>query len=258
MKSAEEWAENAIKQITQFAMLDANAKRPDGGVHSNDLQAILTNVIGQAQADARAILSKPEPNAELNALAAEIMNEPLSDEIKCGFKFSKPEPRAMRRAEEWTDELFFPGAPCELSEHGDDFVQDWVKSNSHARWENIEIIKRIQADVLASAAPAGWKPFQEELTIGNGAINMDDEQIRKMVDRFLGWRLPKPWNPDNGISYKRPNYAHDPAEHDWPTGTNLFDASQAEQMIRYMLECTAAPTEKDAQYLGRGSHERPR
>lgn len=53
MKSAEEWAENAIKQITQFAMLDANAKRPDGSVHSNDLQAILTNVIGQAQADAR-------------------------------------------------------------------------------------------------------------------------------------------------------------------------------------------------------------
>lgn len=67
-----------------------------------------------------------------------------------------------------------------------------------------------------------------------------DTQIRlaaeMMVDRFLGWRLPNPWNPDNGISYQRPNYAHEPADHDWPTGTNLFDAQQATEMVRYMLE----------------------
>jgi len=63
----------------------------------------------------------------------------------------------------------------------------------------------------------------------------NEEQIKHMVYRFLGWRLPKPWNPDNGISYQRPNYAHAPAEHDWPTGTNLFDATQAEAMVRHML-----------------------
>lgn len=33
-----------------------------------------------------------------------------------------------------------------------------------------------------------------------------------------------------------PNYAHAPADHDWPTGTNLFDAEQATAMVRYMLE----------------------
>lgn len=65
---------------------------------------------------------------------------------------------------------------------------------------------------------------------------MDDAQIKHMVDRFLGWRLPKPWRPDNGISYQRPNYAHEPADHDWPTGTNLFDADQATEMVRYMVE----------------------
>jgi hypothetical protein len=65
---------------------------------------------------------------------------------------------------------------------------------------------------------------------------MTEDQIKHMVNRFLGWRLPKPWNPDNGISYQRPNYAHAPAEHDWPTGTNLFDASQAEAMIRYVID----------------------
>jgi len=65
---------------------------------------------------------------------------------------------------------------------------------------------------------------------------MTPEQIKHMVDRFLGWRLPNPWNPDNGIIYKRPNFMHAPADHDWPTGTNLFDATQAEAMVRYMLE----------------------
>jgi hypothetical protein len=63
-----------------------------------------------------------------------------------------------------------------------------------------------------------------------------DEMVKRMVNRFLGWRLPKPWHPDNGISYKRPNYAHPPADHDWPVGTNLFSATEVEAMIRYMLD----------------------
>lgn len=63
---------------------------------------------------------------------------------------------------------------------------------------------------------------------------LTDEQIKYMVSRFLGWRLPKNWNPDNGISYQRPNYAHAPADHDWPTGTNLLDADQAYWMVRHM------------------------
>ncbi len=65
---------------------------------------------------------------------------------------------------------------------------------------------------------------------------MSEEQIKHMVDRFLGWRLPAYFSPDGGISYQRPNYAHAPAEHDRPTGTNLFDAQQATEMVRYMLQ----------------------
>jgi hypothetical protein len=65
---------------------------------------------------------------------------------------------------------------------------------------------------------------------------LTDAQIKHMVDRFLCWRLPKPWHPDNGISYRRPNFLHAPADHDWPVGTNLFDAGQAEAMVRNMLE----------------------
>jgi hypothetical protein len=71
---------------------------------------------------------------------------------------------------------------------------------------------------------------------------MTDAQIKHMVDRFLMWRLPKPWNPDNGVSYERPNYAHPPADHDWPVGTNLFDADQTTAMVRYMIDgLPAAP-----------------
>jgi hypothetical protein len=64
---------------------------------------------------------------------------------------------------------------------------------------------------------------------------MTEDQIKHMVNRFLGWRLPAPWHPDNGISYNRPNYSHAPTPHDWPSGTNLFDATQADAMVRHMI-----------------------
>lgn len=63
---------------------------------------------------------------------------------------------------------------------------------------------------------------------------MTDDQIKHMANRFLGWRLPEPFNPDGGISFKRPNY--DPSIDAHPVGTNLFDATQAEAMVRYMVE----------------------
>lgn len=63
---------------------------------------------------------------------------------------------------------------------------------------------------------------------------MTEDQIKHMVGRFLGWRLPKNFNPDAGISYTRPNYA--PNVEATPSGTNLFDATQADEMVRHMIE----------------------
>lgn len=63
---------------------------------------------------------------------------------------------------------------------------------------------------------------------------MTEEQIKHLVDRFLGWRLPKDFNPDAGIRYERPNY-HASIDAT-PSGTNLFDAKQATEMVRYMVE----------------------
>lgn len=68
---------------------------------------------------------------------------------------------------------------------------------------------------------------------------MNDAQVKQMVDRFLGWKLPRDtFNPDCGISFdKAPFNVHTghPMLHE-PTGTNLFDAQQATAMVRHMVE----------------------
>jgi hypothetical protein len=66
---------------------------------------------------------------------------------------------------------------------------------------------------------------------------MTDDQIKHMVQRFLGWRLPDNFNPDAGISFEpmfNANTAH-PMRHE-PQGTNLLDATQAEAMIRHLVD----------------------
>lgn len=65
---------------------------------------------------------------------------------------------------------------------------------------------------------------------------MTDEQIKAMVDRFLSWKLPEDFNPDNGISFQQiSNPGTMFAYEHVPTGTNLFTATQAEAMVRHML-----------------------
>ena len=60
----------------------------------------------------------------------------------------------------------------------------------------------------------------------------NEEQIKYMVQRFLGWKLPTDFNPDNGISFER-TVPHPACP---PVGTNLFSADQADAMVRYMVE----------------------
>jgi hypothetical protein len=66
---------------------------------------------------------------------------------------------------------------------------------------------------------------------------MNNDQIKRMVDRFLGWKLPENFSPDGGISFKRLGNIGTPHEyrHD-PVGTNLFDATQAYAMVQYMVD----------------------
>lgn len=51
-----------------------------------------------------------------------------------------------------------------------------------------------------------------------------------MVSRFLTWKLPSDFSPDNGVWFN-------PLQHMscWPTGTNLLTATQARQMLEHVF-----------------------
>ena len=62
---------------------------------------------------------------------------------------------------------------------------------------------------------------------------VDSLDIKKMVDRFLGWPFPDDFSPDGGISYKP--FIMTTGQIIKPIGTNLLSAAQATEMIKYLL-----------------------
>lgn len=89
---------------------------------------------------------------------------------------------------------------------------------------------------------------------------MTDEQIKHMVDRFLGWKLPANFRPDCGIEFDADKYVKlNPRNGRLePNGTNLFDFTQAEAMVEYMLHGLpdADATGAAEQQVGRAVYER--
>lgn len=66
---------------------------------------------------------------------------------------------------------------------------------------------------------------------------MTEAQIKHMVGQFLGWKLPANFRPDGGISFEPTYRGVGGAEHKHePVGTNLLDATQADAMVRHMLD----------------------
>lgn len=70
---------------------------------------------------------------------------------------------------------------------------------------------------------------------------MTDEQIKYMASRFLMWRLPETFHPDNGISFTPPFSEEPMRSRHWPVGTNLIGADDAEAMVRHMAEGMPEP-----------------
>ncbi len=88
---------------------------------------------------------------------------------------------------------------------------------------------------------------------------MKDDQIKYMVDRFLQWKLPEDFNPDCGIRFdadaaKKMN----PRNHRYePVGTNLLTATQADKMVRFMIDGVPdEPTLGDMLHLATGDFEK--
>jgi hypothetical protein len=66
---------------------------------------------------------------------------------------------------------------------------------------------------------------------------MTEEQIKHMVNRFLMWKLPEHFNPDGGISFEPTYRGVGGVEFKRePIGTNLLTGTQADEMIRHLLD----------------------
>jgi hypothetical protein len=63
---------------------------------------------------------------------------------------------------------------------------------------------------------------------------MTEDQIKHMVNRFLSWKFPESFNPDGGINFTQTRGIYGNGQ--MPVGTNLLDATQADAMVRHMLE----------------------
>ena len=90
-----------------------------------------------------------------------------------------------------------------------------------------------QFDAFASAV---FQSVSQLVRVVEAAVIPD---VNKMVDRFLGWRLPEDFSPDCHISFDRESLKQWPGV--WPIGTNLLTAAQAEQMIRHILHFSPQP-----------------
>lgn len=68
----------------------------------------------------------------------------------------------------------------------------------------------------------------------------EEEIVKRLVERFLTWRLPEDFNPDGGIYFQK-TYNDGSGKFE-PVGTNLFNYQQAKEMILYILK--GLPEEK--------------
>ena len=73
------------------------------------------------------------------------------------------------------------------------------------------------------------------------AQNVPDDVVEQAVNRFLSWKLPKDFHPDGGMVFIPTKGRGYDSPH-WPVGTNLLNAQQAREMLRYVL--ASAPEAK--------------
>jgi hypothetical protein len=80
----------------------------------------------------------------------------------------------------------------------------------------------------------------DEYVPAQPAPSVPDDMIEQAVTRFLSWKLPKDFHPDGGMVFI-PTKGRGYDSLHWPCGTNLLNAQQARDMLRYVL---AAPEAK--------------
>lgn len=66
------------------------------------------------------------------------------------------------------------------------------------------------------------------------APSVPDDMVERAVNSFLSWKLPKDFHPDGGIVFI-PTKGRGYDSPYWPCGTNLLNAQQTRDMLRYVL-----------------------
>ena len=86
--------------------------------------------------------------------------------------------------------------------------------------------------------PKGFKLVPDDAAcLWTDGVEHPTADVDAMVNRFLGWKLPKDFAPDCFISFQAERADQYNA---WPIGTNLLTAEQARDMFEHVL--SAAPT----------------
>ena len=86
--------------------------------------------------------------------------------------------------------------------------------------------------------------------------------LKEIVDRFLGWPLPKTFSPDCGISFDGRKDDEWNKNKTWPIGTNLFTAEEARQMFEHALadtpcqDAVGAPAPEPVAWVGETPNQR--
>lgn len=134
--------------------------------------------------------------------------------------------------------------PWSSSREGISAAAAWNRRATRPSREDVlaDLVKgeQRQTEVWPGAPSVSASPVAPETVKEAGSAAITDDQIKHMAERFLGWRLPDPWYPDGGITFESRYNVNN--QYGWPegkrepTGTNLFDYTQAVAMVRHMIE----------------------
>ena len=136
-------------------------------------------------------------------------------------------PKTMREA--WR-EIVSLRAKIERMERQEP-VGKFIQHPSHGMWEQDGYGDNPDARPLYAFPGAQAQPAQ----------NVPDDVVEQAVNRFLSWKLPKDFHPDGGMVFIPTKGRGYDSPH-WPVGTNLLNAQQAREMLRYVL--ASAPEAK--------------
>lgn len=120
-----------------------------------------------------------------------------------------------------------------------DTFRDCCPDGSNARMIPEDLATRCHdLFLLALAGAKAQQPAVPESADSDEEAQAPTIDIKAAAGRLMGWPLPKDFSPDNGIRFTPPDFG-------WPTGTNLLNVTQAEQMLAYALGTTAPAVPED-------------